>query len=300
MNNNENQVTEIQVFNNVEFGKLRGMYINEEPWLVGRDVAEALGYSNASKAIIAHVDNEDKLFRMVNIADSQNGNVPIGQTKTAFINESGFYSLVFSSNLPTAKKFKRWVTSEVLPSIRKTGSYSIGQGKEEESSNVDMERSTADLTVDEFDHRLKKIVAVIKAMDSVNHITGSRKISLFKEMSHDLVKSIGTEIPTDVDDKSFNLAECLLDYFNIHITPESFFSMLYQKGWAPKSVKIYPISPDSCVYACELKDEGVKYGVNYWYSDGKCFVAMFRNSMFQELCLDLALDTKLNMEALLQ
>lgn len=110
---------DIQIFNNVEFGELRGMYIDNEPWLVGKDVAVALGYSNASKAIIDHVDDEDKQFIMVNIADSQNGNVPVGQTKTAIINESGFYSLVFSSKLPSARKFKHWVTSEVLPYKRK-------------------------------------------------------------------------------------------------------------------------------------------------------------------------------------
>lgn len=78
-------------------------------------MAVILGYSNASKAVSTHVDDDDKNFIMIDIADSQNGNVPIGQSKTAVINESGLYS----RKLPTAKKFKRWVTSEVLPSIRK-------------------------------------------------------------------------------------------------------------------------------------------------------------------------------------
>lgn len=82
-------------------------------------MAVILGYSNASKAVSTHVDDDDKNFIMIDIADSQNGNVPIGQSKTAVINESGLYSLILSSKLPTAKKFKRWVTSEVLPSIRK-------------------------------------------------------------------------------------------------------------------------------------------------------------------------------------
>lgn len=78
---------------------------------------------NASKAVLTHVDHEDKTFMMLNIADSQNGNVLSGRTKTAIINESGLYSLILSSRLPSAKKFKHWVTSEVLPTIRKTGSY---------------------------------------------------------------------------------------------------------------------------------------------------------------------------------
>lgn len=87
----------------------------------------ALGYSNASKAVITHVDNEDKQSIMINIADSQNGNVLKGQSKTAIINESGLYSLILSSKLPSAKRFKHWVTSEVLPSIRKNGGYIMGQ-----------------------------------------------------------------------------------------------------------------------------------------------------------------------------
>ena len=117
------------VFNNAEFGQVRTMEINGEPWFVGKDVAEALGYSNSSKAVLVHVDNEDKQFVMIDIAHSHFGNMPIGQSKTAIINESGVYALIFGSKLPNAKKFKHWVTSEILPTIRKTGSYSITQTK---------------------------------------------------------------------------------------------------------------------------------------------------------------------------
>lgn len=116
-------MNEIQVFNNLEFGNIRTVTIDNEPWFVGKDIAEALGYSNASKAVMNHVDDEDKQFLMCDIADSQNGNVLTGQSKTAIVNESGLYSLILSSKLPNAKKFKRWVTSEVLPAIRKTGHY---------------------------------------------------------------------------------------------------------------------------------------------------------------------------------
>ena len=115
--------TDIQVFENVDFGKVRIIEMNGEPWFVGKDVAEILGYQNASKAVSTHVDNEDKAFIMVDIADSQNGNVPTGKTKTAIINESGLYSLILSSKLPSAKDFKHWVTADVIPSIRKTGRY---------------------------------------------------------------------------------------------------------------------------------------------------------------------------------
>ena len=114
---------EIKTFVNKEFGKVRTVSKGGEPWFVGKDVALILGYSNASKAVLSHVDNEDKRFVMMSIADSQNGNVSKGQSKTAIINESGLYSLILSSKLPSAKRFKKWVTSEVLPSIRKTGGY---------------------------------------------------------------------------------------------------------------------------------------------------------------------------------
>ncbi len=118
---------ELQIFKNAEFGSIRTMTLNGEPYFVGRDVAEILGYANASKAVLAHVDEEDKTFLMLDIADSKNGNVPVGQSKTALINESGLYSLILGSKLPGAKKFKRWVTSEVLPAIRKHGLYAVDE-----------------------------------------------------------------------------------------------------------------------------------------------------------------------------
>lgn len=113
-------MNEIKLFTNKEFGEIRTMNIDEEPWFVGKDVAEALGYSNASKAVSTHVGEEDRILKVIE-ADSQNGNVV--KTQTALINESGLYALIFGSKLESAKRFKHWVTSEVLPAIRKTGSY---------------------------------------------------------------------------------------------------------------------------------------------------------------------------------
>jgi prophage antirepressor-like protein len=127
---NKNGENGYSVFENDEFGTIRTVMINGTPYFVGKDVAEALGYSNSSKAVATHIDEEDKRFVMLDIVDAQNGNVPIGQSKTAVINESGLYSLIMRSKLPTAKKFKRWVTSDVLPSIRKYGSYSITSNTE--------------------------------------------------------------------------------------------------------------------------------------------------------------------------
>lgn len=110
-------MNELQIFSNPQFGEIRTTEMNGEPWFMGKDVAEVLGYSNPRKAIIDHVDEEDKTDG-VTIRDS------IGrEQKPVFINESGLYSLILSSKLPTAKSFKRWVTSEVLPTMRKTGGY---------------------------------------------------------------------------------------------------------------------------------------------------------------------------------
>lgn len=115
-------MNQLQIFENKEFGKIRTVEINNEPYFVGKDVAEILGYSNASKAVMMHCDDEDKKKEM--LPHSQNGNTV---TETTLINESGLYSLILSSKLPTAKKFKRWVTSEVLPSIRKHGMYATDE-----------------------------------------------------------------------------------------------------------------------------------------------------------------------------
>lgn len=108
-------------FSNADFGEVRSITIDGEPWFVGKDVAEILGYSNPRDAIRNHVDEEDKMDGVA-IRDS------IGREQIPiFINESGLYSLILRSRLPKAREFKRWVTSEVLPSIRKTGKYYIGQ-----------------------------------------------------------------------------------------------------------------------------------------------------------------------------
>lgn len=112
-------MNELQFFNSEEFGEIRTVTIDGEPWFVGKDVAEILGYSNTRKALADHVDEEDKMDG-VTIRDS------IGREQNPVcINESGLYSLILSSKMPNAKKFKHWVTSEVLPAIHKTGSYQM-------------------------------------------------------------------------------------------------------------------------------------------------------------------------------
>ena len=106
---------ELQIFNSPEFGQIRTIERGGEPWFVGKDVAEALGYANARNAVPDHVDDEDKLRTQIEYAGQKR--------EVTLINESGLYSLVLSSKLPGAKQFKRWITSEVIPSIRKHDAY---------------------------------------------------------------------------------------------------------------------------------------------------------------------------------
>lgn len=117
-------MNELQVFKNQEFGSVRTLVINSEPWFVGKDVTKALGYDNPSKAIRDHVEEEDKRVGVQNVTPYIIDSLGRKQHPT-FINESGLYALVFGSKLPSAKKFKRWVTSEVLPALRKTGQYQV-------------------------------------------------------------------------------------------------------------------------------------------------------------------------------
>lgn len=120
---------ELQIFNSPEFGQVRSIMIDDEPWFVGKDVAESLGYKDPRSAISRKVDTEDRGVAKMT--------TPSGAQDMTIINESGLYSLILSSKLPNAKKFKRWVTSEVLPALRKTGSYSIAPEIQERKLTAD-------------------------------------------------------------------------------------------------------------------------------------------------------------------
>ena len=120
-------MNELQVFTSNEFGEVRTVVINDTPWFVGKDVAVVLGYQNSSRDINRHVDEEDRQNYQNGTFDS-----PRGMT---VINESGLYSLILSSKLPKAKEFKRWVTTEVLPAIRRHGAYMTEQTLEEALSS---------------------------------------------------------------------------------------------------------------------------------------------------------------------
>lgn len=146
-------MTDLQIFKNPEFGEIRTIEKDGEPWFVGKDVAAALGYERPTKAILDHVDDEDK--DEVPIQDS------IGRSQnTPIINESGLYSLVLSSKLPGAKQFKRWITSEVIPSIRKHGAYMTPETLEAAILNPDTMIRLCTALKDEQDKR--------KALEAAN------------------------------------------------------------------------------------------------------------------------------------
>lgn len=117
-------MNELKIFNNEEFGKIRTVTIDNEPWFVGKDVATALGYAKPENAISSHVSKEDKTSTLIQGSGSNY------KSKAIIINESGLYALIFGSKLESAKEFKHWVTSEVLPTLRKTGSYEMPKTKQ--------------------------------------------------------------------------------------------------------------------------------------------------------------------------
>ncbi|WP_444353742.1 BRO-N domain-containing protein, partial [Phascolarctobacterium succinatutens] len=138
----------LQIFNSPEFGQVRTIQQNGEPWFVGKDVAEILGYKDTSDAMKKHVDIEDKLTRR--FADS-------GQNREMYIiNESGLYSLILSSKMPKAKEFKRWVTSEVIPAIRKTGGYIAGSENMTDAEIMAKAVLVAQSTIRQRDQRIKE------------------------------------------------------------------------------------------------------------------------------------------------
>lgn len=149
---------EMTIFNNDEFGKVRTVVINSEPWFVGRDVAYALGYAKPENALATHVDSEDK--------DTLKQGTPGGEQKMTIINESGLYALIFGSHLPKARSFKRWVTAEVLPTLRKKGYYAI-KPKKDDGWDKKMVKRTKDFV--EY--------WVVETMEYYRHVVGITNVA---------------------------------------------------------------------------------------------------------------------------
>ena len=159
-------MNELKIFENPAFGQVRIVEREGEPWFVGKDVAQALGYSDTADALKKHVDEEDKKDALKKHVDEEDkkllkpGEMPtlkMSNFGVYIINESGLYSLVLSSKLPTAKAFKRWITSEVIPSIRKTGGYIMGQEQLSPSELMAKALMVAQKTLAERDARISAL-----------------------------------------------------------------------------------------------------------------------------------------------
>ena len=155
---------EVMVFNNEMFGKVRVINVDGEGWLVGKDVAEILGYKNLSDSLSKHVDEEDKL--QIAKHDLQNYD-DIGTKGAIVINESGLYSLVLRSKLPQAKKFRRWVTSEVLPQIRQTGGYIPIKEEDDELTIMSKAFMIAQKTIDNKQQQIEQQQQLIEQQQEV-------------------------------------------------------------------------------------------------------------------------------------
>nr|DAS41856.1 MAG TPA: repressor domain protein [Caudoviricetes sp.] len=242
---------ELQIFKNEEFGEVRTVEIGGESWFVGKDVAEILGYSNTRDALAKHIDGEDK--GDVAIRDS------IGREQsTTIINESGLYSLILSSKLPNAKAFKRWITSEVLPSIRKHGLYAT----DELLDNPDL--------IIQMATKLKEEREVRKALEIENKVQSQQIAELTpKATYYDLILQCKdllsmTEIAKDYG-KSAKGMNKLLNEFGIQYKQGGvwFLYAKYQdKGYTQTKTQNYP-KPDGT--------QGSRVHM-YWTQKGRLFL----------------------------
>lgn len=230
-------MNELQVFKNEEFGEVRSLKIGDEPWFVGKDVADILGYTNSRKAISDHVDDEDK---GVTKCDTLGGKQDL-----TIINESGLYSLILSSKLPTAKKFKRWVTSEVLPAIRKTGGYQIPDNpmdalklmfEAQTQTNDKVEHIQEDvkelkdnklLNPGQYNYlgtQIRKRVREIKEVRKLD-LTAKQNSKLYSFINRDLNKYVGIRTRSQFKEKDFEkalnfISEWDLSYTDLKIIEE--------------------------------------------------------------------------------
>lgn len=220
-------MNELQIFNSEEFGDVRTMNIDGQPWFVGFDVADALGYKNQSDAIMKHVEEEDRRLilksQITTLADVPNRGF-------TFINESGLYALIFGSKLESAQRFKRWVTSEVLPSIRKTGNYQKPMTPEQ------MMRVQLGM-IDGHEERISKL-------ENTMNIDYGQQRGLEKEVAKVVIESLGgkdSNAYREIGKKVFS--ECnhdIKDYFRVNSRnniPRLRFddAVEYIRNWTPCS-----------------------------------------------------------------
>ena len=217
-------MNELQIFNSEEFGEIRTVTINEGLWFVGKDIATALGYAKPENAIATHVSDEDKTSTLIQGSGSNY------KSKAILINESGLYALIFGSKLESAKRFKHWVTSEVLPAIRKTGSYQM--------QNLSAEMKAILM----HDEKLVKIDQRVTGLENTMTIDyGQQKVlgDCVNRVVIDALGGKGSEAYREISKKVFS--ECnrdLKNYFHVNARnniPKKRFdeAVDYISGWRP-------------------------------------------------------------------
>ncbi len=224
--------SKLLLFNNEEFGEIRTLLIDGEPWFVGIDVAVALGYAKPHNALNRHVDGDDSLKR--GVID------PVGRRHdTIFINESGMYSLILSSRLPNAKKFKRWVTSEVIPSIRKYGAY--------------MTAETLYKTMSDPRELAKLLNALADEKDKNKKLTADNALLSVKAKYYDKILASPDAIPVTFIAKDYGMSA------------SAFNRMLYHYGIQ------YPLRKSWCLYQ-DYAEKGYTQTKTYSYSENRVCV----------------------------
>lgn len=220
-----NMTSDLMVFKNEEFGNLRGILIDNEPWFVGKDVAAALGYGGGkslANAVARHVDIEDKgVTEMM---------TPGGKQQMTIINESGFYSLILSSKLPSAKKFKRWVTSEVLPALRKTGTYSADS--KPDSYMIEDPGERARRWAEEYEQRKLVERENVKLVADNIRLSDDNKVMKPKAEFYDQVSEMKDLI-------SVGQMAALISKNGINISQNVLFEFLRRKGYLCKALHVY-------------------------------------------------------------
>ena len=253
--NGEKEMQNIEIFNNGEFGEIRATTINEIPYFVGKDVAKALGYKDTSDALKRHVDEEDKLTRC--FTDS-------GQSREMYIiNESGLYSLVLSSKLPSAKKFKRWVTKEVLPSIRKHGAYATPATLENMLANPQFAIDLFTALKDEQDKN-KQLELENKCQKEQLEIA-EPKCEYYEEMMNRKDLKLG--------------AREVGNFLRLRVNDVNKLAMKFGMIYSPKRGKYLPTREYQELFIVE---EGITHNTDYAYSTLK-YTTAARDCLYQKL-----------------
>lgn len=268
-------VNSTKLFENSDFGTIRTCLIEGEPWFVGNDIANALGYAKPRNAVSAHVDEEDKmLVQMSDIQHCPETGLPANMigSKITIINESGVYSLIFGSTLESAKLFKKWITSEVIPSIRKTGSYSLNK-------NTDTELDDK-LKIAKFQTEWVESLGRIFSLDDASKLALLNKSVNAIGLPKDLLP-----LPDYIEKKKATLSLTdLLNQKGYKLSAKAVNIVLEEKGIIETKTRKSTTNPNLVKKFKMLTKEGLNYGINYTAKEnGRDVQPLYFDDKFDEL-----------------